>query len=152
MLNSTLPSLFFDVTSLQIFNVKLVSMLQFSMLPYSMLPSSIPTFQLFYKLKFLSRRYRLKNRKSLIHSYRPPPNTRFVIFASAKLPFPAFYEEMKEGRYGPLFIYMTSYFCESRSKRMMTSCRFHQHLTISFLIAKMFWQLFCAYSYCACNF
>jgi len=36
-----LPSLFFDITSLQFFDVKLVSMLQFSMFPYSMLPSSI---------------------------------------------------------------------------------------------------------------
>jgi len=41
MINSTLPSLFFDVTSPQIFDVKLVLMLQFSMFPYSMLPSSI---------------------------------------------------------------------------------------------------------------
>jgi len=48
MLFSTLPSFFFDVTSLQIFDVKLVSMLQFSIFPYSMLlPSIILTFQIF---------------------------------------------------------------------------------------------------------
>jgi len=36
MLNSMLPSFFFNVTRLQIFDVKLVSMLQFSIFPYSM--------------------------------------------------------------------------------------------------------------------
>ncbi len=41
MLNSMLPSFFFDVTRLQIFDVKSLSMLHFSMFPYSMLTPSI---------------------------------------------------------------------------------------------------------------
>jgi len=43
MLNSMLPSFFFDVTSLQIFDVIFVSMLHFSMSLYSMLLPSIET-------------------------------------------------------------------------------------------------------------
>jgi len=41
MLNSMLLSFFFDVTRLQIFDGKLVSMLQFLIFPYSMLTPSI---------------------------------------------------------------------------------------------------------------
>jgi len=47
MLFSTLPSLFFDVTSLQIFDLKSLSNLQFSMFPYSILPPSINIIVLF---------------------------------------------------------------------------------------------------------
>jgi len=67
MINSMLLSLFFDVTSLQIFDVKLVSMLQFSMFPYSMLPSSI--FYVFELNAINPEDQRKSNGKNLLVGY-----------------------------------------------------------------------------------
>jgi len=49
-----LPSFFFDVTRLQIFDVKLVSILQFSIFPYSIL---LPSIELYFRL-FAFRKFR----------------------------------------------------------------------------------------------
>jgi len=78
MINSMLPSLFFEVTSLQIFDVKLVSMLQFSMFPYLMLPTSL--------LDYMNLRIQLKKKKicCLILLYLNLAVIRTVVYVHTK--------------------------------------------------------------------
>ncbi len=120
------------------------------MLPFFYL---VPHFSVVLQIKVLVTKIPFKNTKiSYMYIVTVLPQILASLFLQVQnYLFPLFMRRWRKADMAP-FLYMTSYFCESRTKRMMTSCRFHQHLTISFLIAKMFWQLFCAYSYCACNF